>query len=334
MTAAIRERRRALAAIALALLSALFFSQTYVLNRAMASDGGHWAWTASLRYLITLPLLWPLMHWQGGTAPVLRAIRAHPGPWLRCSAIGFVLFYILLSYAASSGPSWLVAGSFLFTVIAGMLCAPLIYSDERRRIPRAALAIGVVVLAGVLLMQLGHADGGLDAAGWFALACLLVAAVAFPLGNRLLLLHLERSGEDLNATQRVYGMTLASQPLWWALAAFAWWRAGLPPLSQVLLAGVVALSAGVAAKILFFQATGMVRDKPVALGAVEAMQGAELLFATGFGVLLLQEAWPQGIARWGAAVVLLGIVGFAWLVARPQARSDRAVRALRTDRGA
>jgi len=334
MSAALPDRRRALAAISLALLSALFFSLTYVLNRAMATDGGHWAWTASLRYLVTLPLLWPLMRWQGGSAPVLRAIRAHPGPWLGCSAIGFVLFYALLSFAASSGPSWLVAGTFLFTVIAGMLCAPLIYSDERRRIPRAAFAIGVLVFAGVLMMQLGHADGGLDGAGWFALACLLVAAFAFPLGNRLLLLHLERSGEDLNATQRVYGMTLASQPLWWALAAYAWWRTGLPPLSQLLLAAVVALSAGVAAKILFFQATGMVRDQPVALGAVEAMQGAELLFATVFGVLLLHEAWPQGVARWGALVVLCGIVGFAWLVARPQARNPRAVRALRTDRGA
>lgn len=334
MTAAIPDRRLALAAIALALLSALFFSLTYVLNRAMAVDGGHWAWTASLRYLVTLPLLWPLMHWQGGTAPVLRAIRRHPGPWLRYSAIGFVLFYALLSFAASSGPSWLVAGSFLFTVIAGMLCAPFIYSDERRRIPRTALAVGVLVLAGVLLMQFGHADGGLDAAGWFALACLLVAAVAFPLGNRLLLLHLERSGEVLNAAQRVYGMTLASQPLWWALAVSAWWRVGPPPLSQLLLAGVVALSAGVVAKILFFQATGMVRDNPVALGAVEAMQGAELLFATLLGVLLLQEPWPGGLARWGALVVLAGIVASAWLVARPQARSEHAVRALRTDRGA
>src|SRR5690606_39717330 len=116
-----------------------------------------------------------------------------------------------VSGAAGGAPSWRGAGTFLFTVIAGMLCAPLLYSDERRRIPRAAFAIGGLLFAGVLMMQLGHADGGLVAAGWFALACLLVAAFAFPLGNRLLLLHLERSGEDLNATQRVYGMTLASQ---------------------------------------------------------------------------------------------------------------------------
>ena len=152
MSTAERQGRIALAAIGLALLSALFFTMTYVLNRASASEGGHWAWLASLRYLITLPLMLPLMRLQGGAAPVLRAIAAHPGAWLRCAAIGFVLFYVLLSYAASSGPAWLVAGSFQFTVIAGMLCAPLLYRDARRRIPPAGLAVAGLILAGVLLV--------------------------------------------------------------------------------------------------------------------------------------------------------------------------------------
>ncbi|WP_417472008.1 multidrug resistance efflux transporter family protein [Luteimonas mephitis] len=328
------DTRRALAAVVIALASALFFTLTYVLNRASATGGGHWAWTASLRYLITLPLLLPLMPWQGGVAPAWRAIRAHPWVWLRCSAIGFVGFYVLLCYAADSGPSWLVAGSFQFTVIAGMLCAPLIYRDARRRIPRAALAIGAVIVAGVLLLQFGHADGALDRAGWIALACVLGAAVMYPLGNRLLLLHLERTGEDLNATQRVFGMTLASQPLWIAIAAFAWHEAGVPSAGHVWLAGGVALSAGVIATILFFQATGMVRDNPAALGAAEAMQAAELLFATVLGVVFLHEAWPRGIAIWGAVLVVLGIVAFAALVARRSAGSLPRTRALRTDRGA
>ena len=55
-----RASRIALWAVAIALLSALFFTCTYVLNRAAATDGGHWAWTASLRYLITLPLMLPI----------------------------------------------------------------------------------------------------------------------------------------------------------------------------------------------------------------------------------------------------------------------------------
>lgn len=331
-------RRRALWAVAIALLSALFFTATYVLNRAAAVDGGHWAWTASLRYLFTLPLLLPLMPWQGGTAPVWRALRAHPGAWLGWSCVGFVLFYVLLSYAAASGPSWLVAGTFQLTVIAGMLCAPLLYRSDpagsrRARIPRAAFAVGLLIVAGVLAMQFGHAHGALDRTGWIALVCVAASAFAYPLGNRGLLLHLERRGIELNASQRVFGLTLASQPLWLLVAGYAAFAAGPPPVSQLWLAAGVALSAGVVATILFFQATGMVRDNPTALGAAEAMQAAEILFATLLGVLLLGEAWPGGIALAGAGVVALGIVAFAWVVARASADDRREVQALRSDRG-
>ena len=337
--AELTPRKRALLAVTIALLSALFFTCTYVFNRAAASGGGHWAWTASLRYLITLPLLLPLMRWQGGMGPVWRAIRAHPLPWLGWSSIGFVMFYLGLSYAAASGPSWLVAGTFQLTVIAGMLCAPFLYDDARARIPRPALAAGVIVVAGVLMMQFGASDGPLGRDGWIALGCVAFAAVAYPLGNRGLLLHLERvAGEpgavELNATQRVFGLTLASQPAWWLVAAFAAHQAGPPPMAQVWFAAAVALGAGVIATVLFFQATGMVRNDPTALAATEAMQAAEILFATVLGVLLLGEAWPQGRAVYGALVVMAGIVIFSWIAARDAVGSPPAVKALRSERGA
>ena len=326
-------QRRVLLAVALSLLAALLFTSTYVLNRAVALDGGHWAWTAALRYLFMLPLLLPLMAWQGGVAPVARAIRAAPGAWLLWSGIGFVLFYMLLSYAAASGPSWLIAASFQTTVVAGMLCAPLLYDDARARIPRAALGVGVLIIAGVLLMQFGHARGTLDTKGWIALLCVVASAFAYPLGNRGLLLHLERRGIELNATQRVFGLTLASQPAWLALAAWAWLQAGPPSASQLWLALGVAVSAGVIATILFFQATGMVRDNATALGAAEAMQAAEVLFAMLLGVAFLGEAWPRGQALVGAALVVAGIVLFAWIVAHDARRGAREAEALQTDRG-
>jgi drug/metabolite transporter (DMT)-like permease len=318
MTHGAHDGRRAFAAIGVALLSALFFTLTYVLNRASASGGGHWLWIACLRYLITLPLMLPLMPSQGGIAPVWRAMRAHPVAWLTCSMTGFVAFYLFLSYAAASGPSWLVAGSFQFTVVAGMLCAPLLYRDARRKVPMAALGVGGLILAGVVLLQFGYAEGKLDRAAWIALACVLVAATLYPIGNRLLLLHLERTGEHLNATQRVFGMTLASQPAWLLVAAIAFQHVGAPTITQVWLAAGVALGAGIIATILFFQATGMVRDQPAALGAAEAMQAAELLFAMVLGTLFLGERWPRGIASWGACLVVAGIGLFAWLVSRPK----------------
>jgi drug/metabolite transporter (DMT)-like permease len=324
----------ALSAVAIALLSALFFTCTYVLNRAAASAGGYWGWTAALRYLITLPIMLVVMPWQGGMKPVWRAIRVHPIPWLLWSGIGFVLFYVLLSFAAASAPSWLVAGTFQLTVIAGMLCAPFLYRDGRARIPMPALAAGVVVVCGVLLMQVGYGGGYLDRRAWIALIAIAVSAFAYPLGNRGLLLHLERVGVELNATQRVFGMTLASQPLWWVIAVHALVTTGAPPLTQVTLAAGVALGAGVIATVLFFQATGMVRNDPTALAATEAMQAAEILFATLIGAVWLGESWPQGRALWGALIVIAGIVAFSLVAARSAAGNRRATQELRSDRGA
>ena len=327
-------RSRAVAAVLIALASALFFTATYVLNRAIATSGGHWAWSATLRYFLTLPMLACVLPWRGGFAGVWRALRAHPGAWLVWSGVGFTLFCVCLTWAAAYAPAWLVAGTFQLTVIAGMLLAPLIYDDARSRLPRGALALGVLIVAGVAAMQLGHFNGKLDRDAWLALASVTISSFLYPLGNRKILLHLERTGETLNATQRVFGMTLASQPFWIAVAIYAGSVAGVPPWSQIALAAGVALFAGTIATILFFHATALVQEDASALGAVEAMQAAEILFSTVLGVALLGEAAPHGIALGGALVVALGIVALGVLVGRRSAGDGRAARTLRTDRGA
>jgi len=327
-------RTHALAAVGLALCSALFFTLTYVLNRSLVAGGGHWAWAVILRYLITLPLLAVVLPLQGGLGELPRELRRHARPWLLWSGVGFVLFGVPLTWAASSGPSWLVAGSFQTTVLAGPLLAPLIYRDERRRLAWRTLALGALIVAGVFALQWGHAQGHLRAGDWLAIGAVVLSAFAYPLGNRKLLLHLEQCGTRLNAVQRVFGMTLCSWPLWLAFALVAWFTVGPPGLREALLAGGVALSSGTIATILFFRATDMVRREPTALAAVEAMQAAELLFATLLGVLLLGEAWPHGYAAFGALAIIVGIALFGWVSGRGAAGHDEAVRALRGDRSA
>jgi len=332
-------RSNALAAVGLALCSALFFTFTYVLNRSLVAEGGHWAWAVILRYLFTLPLLGMVLPWQGGFGGLPREIRRHPRPWLMWSSLGFVLFGVPLTWAASSGPSWLVAGSFQITVMAGPLLSPLLYRDERRHLPWRSLAIGVLIVAGVFTLQWGHAKGHLQASDWLAVGAVALAAFAYPLGNRGLLLHLERSEADageqrLNAVQRVFGMTLCSWPLWLLFALIAWLTIGPPSPREMLLAGGVALSSGTIATVLFFRATDMVRREPTALAAVEAMQAAELLFATLLGVLFLGEDWPHGYALGGALAIVVGIALFGWVSGRGAAGHDEEVRELRTDRAA
>ena len=327
-------RTHALAAVGLALCSALFFTLTYVLNRSLVAGGGHWAWAVILRYLLTLPMLAVVLPLQGGLGELPRELRRHARPWLLWSGVGFVLFGVPLTWAASSGPSWLVAGSFQTTVLAGPLLAPLIYRDERRRLAWRTLALGALIVAGVFALQWGHAQGHLRAGDWLAIGAVVLSAFAYPLGNRKLLLHLEQCGTRLNAVQRVFGMTLCSWPLWLAFAVVAWFAVGPPGLREALLAGGVALSSGTIATILFFRATDMVRREPTALAAVEAMQAAELLFATLLGVLLLGEAWPHGYAAFGALAIIVGIALFGWVSGRGAAGHDEAVRALRGDRSA
>ena len=326
--------RQALVAVLLGLGAALFFTSTYVLNRAIATAGGHWAWSASLRYLLTLPLLALVLAAQRGHAPVWRALRAHPFAWLAWSGIGFGLFCVCLTWAAAYAPAWLVAGTFQLTVIAGMLLGPLLYRGPRARLPRAALALAAVIVAGVALMQGAHFGGHLAPQTWIALAAVSASAVLYPLGNRAILLHLERSGEQLDATQRVFGMTVASQPFFWLVAAGAWRTAGPPSMTQVVLAGGVALFTGTIATILFFRATGMVRNDPAALGAVEAMQAAELLFSSALGVVLLGEPAPRGGAVLGALLVVVGIAGLGWLVGRGSTVDAADADAVATNRGA
>jgi drug/metabolite transporter (DMT)-like permease len=327
-------RNTALKAVGLALCSAIFFTLTYVLNRALVSGGGHWQWAVILRYLITLPLLMLVLPMQGGVGALPVELRRYPKTWLLWSSVGFVLFGVPLTWAASSGPAWLIAGSFQATVLAGPLLAPLIYRDERRRLAWVSLVIGVLILAGVLMLQLGNAHGSLDTAAWLAIAAVLLAAFAYPLGNRMILLHLERSGTRIGAVQRVFGMTLCSWPLWLLFAAFTWWQVGPPGWREALLAGGVALSSGVIATVMFFRATDMVGRQPTALAAVEAMQAGELLFATLIGVIFLHEAAPRGVAAFGAVAIVVGIALFGWISGRDAAGHPAATSEMGGDRGA
>ena len=48
-------------AFSLGLLAAFFFSFTFILNSQMNISGGSWVWSASLRYLFMLPILFIIL---------------------------------------------------------------------------------------------------------------------------------------------------------------------------------------------------------------------------------------------------------------------------------
>jgi drug/metabolite transporter (DMT)-like permease len=286
------------------LLAALLFSTTFVVNRDIQLGGGAWEWTASLRYLMMLPLLAAIVAVRSGLAPVGAALRARPAAWIGWSTVGFGLFYAPMSFAVASGPSWLLAGTWQLTILAGVVLAPLLYRDHRAVIPRKAVAGALVVLSGVALMQAEHVGAVGAHTLLIGVVPVLVAACAYPAGNRK---TMEVADGTLDTWQRILAMTIASLPFWLIVAAVGLARTGAPAGDQLAQSAVVAVIGGILATALFFAATARVRREPARLAAVEATQSGEVVFAAGLEVLVLGTALPSPVAWAGMALVVGGI---------------------------
>ncbi|WP_249664158.1 multidrug resistance efflux transporter family protein, partial [Lysinibacillus sp. D4B1_S16] len=97
----------------------------FILNHAMEMQGGSWLRSASLRYFFMLPFTLIIVFYRRGFSQLSNEIKAQSTAWLLWSFVGFVLFYAPLTYAAAFGPIWLVSGTWQFTIVAGVLLAPL-----------------------------------------------------------------------------------------------------------------------------------------------------------------------------------------------------------------
>lgn len=287
--------------ILLGIISALFFAVTFVLNRKMELGGGSWLWSASLRYLFMTPFLLAIVISRRNLRQLIAAMKQDPTSWLLWSTIGFGLFYAPLCIAAAFSPGWLVAGTWQVTIISGSLLAPLFGS----RVPLKGLAVSLVILVGIFVLQMEHAQTLSVTQVLFGVVPLLVASFAYPLGNRKMMALIDGR---LDVFQRVLGMTLASLPLWLVLSLIGLGTVGAPSQGQTVQSLIVALSSGVVATALFFRATDLVRKDPVRLAAVEATQSAEVLFALLGEVALLSATLPSPLSWVGISIIVGGMI--------------------------
>lgn len=308
--------------ILIGIIAAFFFAFTFVLNATMEAAGGSWIWSASLRYIFMIPFLLIIVLARKNLKPLWQEMNRNKSAWLVWSFVGFGLFYAPLCFAAAYSPGWLIAGTWQITIIAGTLLAPLfliaIHTKEetiqiKGKIPLRGLLVSFIILAGVSLMQLEHVAAVSSATLWFGIIPVIVAAFAYPLGNRKMM---DICGGRLDAYQRVLGMTLASLPFWLILSFYGLITVGGPTASQSFQTLIVAISSGVIATVLFFKATDLVRGNMQKLGAVEATQSMEVLFALIGEVLFLSIALPSGLSIFGILLVMLGMMLHSYISAR------------------
>ncbi|HCT73751.1 MULTISPECIES: multidrug resistance efflux transporter family protein [Psychrobacter] len=180
--------------ILLGLLAGAFFSSTFVLNEVMSAAGGHWFWSASLRYAfmwLILTAIIIMQHGFGRIKELMTVFWQHWGFWCITGSIGFGVFYTGICYAADHVAGWVVAATFMFTVVASLL----VLLAFGQRFDKKFIAYALLVFVGVVLVNISeglHAASLLDADAvpmkdmlLYGALPALVAAFSYPIGNQL-----------------------------------------------------------------------------------------------------------------------------------------------------
>ncbi|MDF2500809.1 MAG: protein of unknown function transrane [Anaerosporomusa subterranea] len=300
--------------IFIGILASLFFSSTFVLNRAMDLSGGSWIWSASLRYIFTVPFLLLIVMSRRNMQALFDHMKLKPREWFIWSSVGFGLFYAPLCFAAAYGPAWLVAGTWQVTIVAGSLLVPFFYKriktengiqNKRHKMPKRELVISAFILLGVVLIQAREIENIDFTKLTIGILPVIIAAFAYPLGNRKMMSICE---ERLDVYQRVLGMTIASIPFWLVLSFYGMDTIGLPSSGQIIQSFIVAIFSGIIATMLFFYATDKAKGNPKQLAVVEATQAGEVVFTVMGEVLFLEGKLPFGWPLMGIIIVIIGMI--------------------------
>ncbi|QGH22356.1 multidrug resistance efflux transporter family protein [Clostridium butyricum] len=301
-------------AFMLGICASFFFAFTFILNQQMHLSGGSWYWSSSLRYIFMLPMLLIIMISKRQLKEVIIYIRKKPLSWLLWSTIGFGFFYAPLSFASSYGASWLVAGTWQLTIVAGGLMSPLFFKiiktekgivKIRNKIPKKSLLISLLILVGIALMYIEEATDISLLNTMLVIIPVIIAAFSYPLGNRKMM---EICDSNINTIQRVFGMTLCSIPFWIIISLLGISNSGLPGKSQLIQSFIVAVFSGIIATILFFKATDIVKDNSHNIAIIESTQAGEVVFTLLGGILIFHDTVPTTLSLIGLIIVVLGMI--------------------------
>lgn len=279
----------------------------------MSLEGGHWVWSASLRYFWMVLFLTVWLIATGKTRlgiDALKLFRKHLVFWVTAGSIGFGVFYALITFSSVHTPGWVVAATWQLTILA----TPFVLLGFGRRVPLRAIVLTTVIFAGVVLVNIEQASvASWSQTLWGALP-VVVAAFAYPFGNQLVwearqggkswLPTLDSPAMD-DSICRVLMLTIGSMPLWGILIAVT---SPPPPTSgQIVQTAIVAVCSGVIATSLFLYARHRAKT-PSELAAADCTQSMEVVFSLAGEAFLLGHVIPGTLGWFGIALTMLGLI--------------------------
>ena len=180
--------------ILLGLLAGAFFSSTFILNELMSNAGGHWFWSASLRYVfmwLIITAIIILQHGFGRIQALATIFRQHWRFWYLTGSIGFGVFYTGICYAGDHVAGWVVAATFMFTVVTSLL----VLLAFGQRFDKKFIIYAFLVFIGVVLVNVSEglrasALADIDSVPMaemllYGALPALIAAFSYPIGNQL-----------------------------------------------------------------------------------------------------------------------------------------------------
>jgi len=299
------------------LLAALFFSSTFIVNKYIANEGGHWFWSATLRYIYMLIILafgFYIFKGQKYLKTLIAEFFNHCLFWSIAGSIGFGMFYAIICYVADSSPAWVVATTWQFTIISSLF----ILHFFGKKISKLTWTFVLIMFIGISLINFAYIKTDDITNQIFNICLILIASFAYPIGNQLVwevqkgrkVLPKIRKDILKNTFSKVFLLSLGSLPFWVVLSLF--FEVGVPSYNQFICMLLIAVFSGITATSLFLYARSKA-NTPSKIALVDATQSGEVLFTLFVEIIFLSAMIPTTIGFFGIFLVVMGLVSLTLL---------------------
>lgn len=303
--------------ILIGLFSSAFFSVTFLMNYVMHLGGGHWAWSAALRFIFMLPLMAPILLLFKGVHFFIELIHAFLRNlvfWTIAGTVGFGLFYAGICYAAGYSRGWLVAATWQTTI----LMTPFVLILFGLKMPRRGIFLSWLIVGGVAIVNYAQFKQGIDREDiLYGVIPVLLSAIAYPVGNQMLNAAKNNAIDSIKIAPHilqsplacVFLMTLGSAPFWILLILCV--QPPLPSTGQIYGSLSVAFFSGICATTLFYWARNSTTSA-IQIAAVDATLAGEVVIVLAVEIFLLKQPIPDALSLTGLAIITFGLIGYCY----------------------
>jgi len=294
----------------LGLVSSFLFSVTFLVNRLISLDGGHWFFSGSLRVIYAIILFslgFILFKGFSYFKLVLKEYLEHFIFWTIAGTIGFGFFYSLLCFAAEFSPAWIVATTWQITIISSLF----VLTFFGKKLSKKIWLFTVLIFLGVMLVNLSHfQEDNLDSL-FIGFISLLIASFCYPFGNQMVWeekqkrkKHHQDVGVINNSFVKVFLLILGSVPFWIMLYFFT--DATPPNQSQYISVAIITIVSGILATSLFLYVRSKA-DTSNKVMLVDSTQSSQVFFSLIAEMAFLGAAFPNAIGLIGILVTMIGL---------------------------